>query len=330
MKKASNRIPKVSIIVPAFNVEKYIAKCLNSILKQTYKDYEVLIINDGSTDNTPVICEQFAKQHPEITIFNKKNGGLSSARNYGIKKARGKYVTFIDSDDYIEPTYLYTLIDDITANNCEISMVKHNIVYPHKTINTGTHTRIKLDSQECLKKMLYGDDVDVSAWAKLYEKNLFTNIEYPNNRLFEDSATTYLLIDKANKIFLNSTPLYNYIIRNDSITNKSFNKNNLDLIEATFQMTSYIESKYPMLKQACERRNIYAHLSVFRKIALADNNTINKSYGKKVFSYIKDNRKKVLRDKFIPKRDRIALRFANNYTTFRIINILYEKLRGTA
>ena len=135
-----------------------------------------------------------------IIVIHKKNGGLSDARNTGIDVAKGKFITFIDSDDYVAENYIEFLYSLAIESDADISMGKHYIVYSKKIINSGTGNKLILTPKETLEKMLYSDDIDVSAWAKLYKKELFKKVRFPKGRLYEDSATTYKLIDLSNKI----------------------------------------------------------------------------------------------------------------------------------
>lgn len=305
--------PLISVIIPVYKVENYLDKCVKSVVNQTYKNLEIILVDDGSPDNCPKMCDKWDKKDNRIKVIHKKNGGLSDARNKGIDIAKGDYITFIDSDDYVENNYVEFLYKNLVYNNADISMGKHYIKYPNKTINTGSGKEYILNSHDCFDKLLYGEDFDVSAWAKLYKAELFKNIRYPKNRIFEDSATTYKLIDKANMVVLNSEPIYNYIIREDSITTNSFNEKKMELITSTKEMCEYIEDKYPDLKSGCKRRVIYAYLSTLTQLIKCKR--INKKYKKILMKYIKENRKEVLKDKRIPKRDRLAL-----YATYLGIN----------
>lgn len=325
MKKASN--PLISVIVPVYNVEKYLARCLDSIIKQTYKNLEIIVVDDGSTDGSGKLCDEYAKKDERIKVFHKKNGGLSDARNYGIERANGEYFSFVDSDDWVETKYIEVLYEGLRDSSCNISMVKHFIDYPNKTIDTGTGNKIKLTPHDCFDRMLYQEDVDVSAWAKLYSKSLFKNISFPKGRLFEDSATTYKLIDKSNAIYLNSVSLYHYVIRKESITNKAFSRKDFDIIKSTSEMAEYVVDKYPDLVNGCNSRMMYAHLSAFRKYAISKNRKKFHEDGTEIFDYIRKNRKKVLKDKRIPNRDRWALRLAFSYCSLLIGILVYEKTR---
>lgn len=295
----------VSVIVPVYNVEEYLDTCIKSIINQEYTNLEILLIDDGSTDSCLKICNDYAKVDDRIKVIHKENGGLSDARNVGIENCNGSYITFIDSDDYIEKNYISMLYSLIKEYSADISMGKQYVHYPKKIIDTGSYKTLKMNAHETLEKMMYSEDVDVSAWAKLYKTELFDNIRFPKGRLYEDSATTYKLIDKSQCIVLKSIPIYNYIIRNSSITNNAFAKQKMDLIVSTKEMTTYVSEKYPDLKDSCDRRLMYAYLSTL--VQYNKTKSAERHYFDELWKYIKENRKKVLRDKRIPKRDRIAL-----------------------
>ena len=318
----------ISVVVPVYNVEKYIDKCINSIINQTYKNLEIILVDDGSPDNCGNICDEYAKKDNRIIVIHKENGGLSDARNTGIEVSKGKYITFIDSDDYISDNYVSFLYNLIIEYKADISIGKHYVLYENGEINTATGKKYELEPKQALEMMLYGDDLDVSAWAKLYKKELFETVRYPKGRLFEDAATTYKLIDLSKKIIFHSEPIYYYIMRSDSISNKSFNDKKMDLITSTNEMSGYISDKYEDLKKACDRRLMYSYLSTLTQLAKSDVSTPNyNKYKNELMNYIKTNRKKVLKDPKIPKRDRVALECTKfGFGFFKWSWRIYEKL----
>ena len=295
----------ISVVIPVYNVEQYLPKCIESIMSQTYKNLEIILVNDGSTDGSQKICEEYKSIDNRIKIINKENGGLSDARNVGIDNSSGNYITFIDSDDYIDDDYVYTLYKSLISYNADMSIASHKIIYPKRIIDKATDEKFCANSKKVLEKILYDEGIDLSAWGKLYKKSLFNNIKFPKGRLFEDSATTYRLIDESKKIAVNSKSVYNYVIRKNSISNEMFSEKKMDLITSTMEMTEFIKKKYPELEKGCERRLMYAYLSTLTQ--LAKTKETNSSMQAKLMNYIKKNKGRVLKDKRIPKRDRIGI-----------------------
>ncbi len=213
---------KVSIIIPVYNVEKYIEKCLTSIEKQSYCDFEAIIIDDGSTDNSLVICEKFTAKNTNFKLFHQKNVGLSAARNYGIAKSSGDFLIFIDGDDEVLPDFIGLLIDKVETEKADIVECGYNEIYPKiskivlpkKSIQqTGENATINL--------LIFQDNIDIVVWNKIYRRTLFTNISFPINKVCEDNLTTYKLLVKAKKVCYLDKALYNYYRRKNSITQKT-------------------------------------------------------------------------------------------------------------
>lgn len=204
--------PLVSIIVPVYNVERYIHRAVESILNQSYRNIEIILVDDGSSDNCPQICDEYALKDKRIKVIHKKNGGLSDARNVGINIIKGEYITFVDSDDYIAANAIERFLQEMQAQNvdaicCGFSIIDSNgEIYDccrcEKNIQyTGTDTAKRLIQD------LYPYNF---AWAKLYKKKLFDNIRFPTGRLYEDAATIYKIISKANAVYFMTDCLYYY------------------------------------------------------------------------------------------------------------------------
>ena len=221
-----NNNPLISIIVPIYKVEEYLPKCVKSIVNQTYKNLEIILVDDGSPDRCGEMCDQYAVRDRRIKVIHKINGGLSDARNVAIDIAKGEYVTFVDSDDYIELNYIETLYNLIEKYQCKVSVVNPIAVdeYGHKKhIFSSDRKEYCWSADEAVEKMFYQKMFDTSAWGKLYHYSLFaTGIRYPKGLLFEDLPTTYRLFFQTNKIAFKSIELYNYLIRKNSIEGSKF------------------------------------------------------------------------------------------------------------
>lgn len=318
----------ISVVIPIYNVEKLIARCVDSVINQTYKNLEIILVDDGSPDACPEICDDYAKKDARVRVIHKQNGGLSSARNAGIAAATGEYITFIDSDDFVNPDYVQTLYTSICEDETSLAISSHRAVYDNGTvIDRSNNRRCTLSSQDALKCVLYDDGIDVSAWAKLYKLELFSDIKYPEGRLYEDAATTYKLIDKAGKVSLDSKVIYNYMIRSTSIAAGAFSPKKMDLITSTREMCDYIKNKYPELEKAANRRLVYAYLSTLSQ--LAQSKTAFPNEQKELMSFLKANGGSILKDKSVPSRDKLGLLAAKfGFGFYKFVWSLYCKASG--
>lgn len=227
---------KISIIVPVYNVEKYLKKCLDSLVNQKYTNYEIVIVNDGSTDNSQDIIDKYIKKYPKlIKSYKKKNGGLSSARNYGINKSTGDYLLFVDSDDYLQTNSLKLLSEKLVKEKSDIIVFDINTVYPNYSIVKKTMT-----DEDNVKRYIVGEP---SACNKLVKKDIFinNNIKFMENVFYEDLATMPLLALYTDKISFLNKPLYNYVQRENSIMNQT--KCNPKMF-TLFQVIDYITEKF--------------------------------------------------------------------------------------
>ncbi len=211
----------VSVIIPVYKVEKYLRKCVDSVLSQTYKNLEIFLVDDGSPDNCGKICDEYAKKEARIKVIHKQNGGLSSARNAALDVCTGEYITFIDSDDCVEPTYVEKLYDAIKKYDCDISVCGDNFVDESGRVLKQTNFKEDFYKKDQSFEFFYGTINRHFAWGKLYEKHIFEELRYPNGLNYED---TYVvpeickLIEKG--ICIISDRLYNYLhMRDGAITN---------------------------------------------------------------------------------------------------------------
>lgn len=213
--------PLVSVIVPIYRVEKYLKKCIKSIKQQTYSNLEIILVDDGSPDGCPEICDMEAQKDSRIIVIHKENGGLSSARNAGIDAAQGEYIAFVDSDDYISEKFIEILLDMCLDNEADIAQCDFLAVNEKsQTLPWKRHQRVEICSgREAVHRFCCaGDAVKyIVAWNKLYKKQLFTNIRYPLNKIHEDEFTTYKILWKAHKVAITTSYLYYYLQRKDSI-----------------------------------------------------------------------------------------------------------------
>ena len=214
--------PLLTVVIPVYNVEKYLKRCIESILIQEWKNYDILLVDDGSTDNSPQICDDYAKAYDFISVIHKKNGGLSAARNTGISHAEGEYVYFPDSDDWIEPNTFSDLAEVIESDQYDIISFNREFVKSEADIIKSDSKQSKrLTGKEALVEMFSYGFITGFANDKIYRKALFTknNIQFPVGKYYEDLGTNYKLFLAAKKIYATNQKYYHYLIDNpDSIT----------------------------------------------------------------------------------------------------------------
>lgn len=297
----------VSIIIPVYNTAKYLPRCLNSVLNQTYQNLEIIIVDDGSTDNSPEIIKKYAAKDNRIKITHQKNAGLSAARNTGIAKATGKYISFVDSDDEISHNMIKKLFSVLQNNNADISVCSFKEVYSNGKVahfSQNYPPRI-YDTTEALQAMLQEHGFMVSATMKLFPTIYFKNIKFPIGKLHEDLGTTYALIMKAAKVSFIPDELYIYHHHNNSIVSaKNFDHRKFDIITLTDQMCNDIDHKYPELKNITNERRIRARFSILRQIPLQHPEVKN------ITNYLKAHQAYITKNPTATKADKIALKLA--------------------
>ena len=232
----------ISLIIPVYKVEKYLEKCIQSVINQTYENLQIILVDDGSPDNCGKICDEYAKKDHRIEVIHKSNGGLSDARNKGLEIAKGEYIGFVDSDDYIEADMYEVLYNLLKQYNADVSICNFYTVSQGKiSIKNADNGINEYNRIEILKEILLDKNIQSYAWNKLYKKELFDEIKYPIGKKYEDIGTTFYLLEKCNKIVVTGKSEYYYINRQDSIVNNVTESTITDYIELIMQRYDYIE-----------------------------------------------------------------------------------------
>lgn len=239
----------ISVIIPVYNVEQYLERCVKSVIAQTYKNLEIILVDDGAKDNSGKLCDELAKLDERIKVIHKANGGLSDARNHGMRMATGDYIGFVDSDDYIAEDMFETLYNLIEENNADISIVSFYEMYKDKLIGVRDSGNLEiLSKQEAMRELLVDTKIQSYAWNKLFRKELFSDLEFPTGKNFEDIATTLLLFEKCDKVVLLEKPKYYYLRRDDSIIGVRNSKTYTDYLEVIYDKYMYLKDKYPEIE----------------------------------------------------------------------------------
>lgn len=277
--------PIVSIIVPVYNVEKYLNRCVDSIINQSYKDIEIILVNDGSTDNCGKIIDDYKNNDDRVKVIHKENGGLSDARNFGIDVAKGKYLMFIDSDDWVDDKYVETFLNVMIEEKADLVIGKIKSVFNEKNIPINLKNRIMLSRVDAYRKMFLEDGSIISACAKMYKKELFDTLRFEKGKLYEDFLIFDKIIEGSNKIVYIDYLGYYYFIKSNSITRSNFNPNRMVLIDKSKYYIEFCKCKYPILNNAAIRRYVVSCYNILAS------STLDKKYN----DYSRKIRKEIIK-----------------------------------
>lgn len=260
--------PLISVIIPIFKVEEYLERCINSITNQEYKCLEIILVDDGSPDACPIICDTWADKDNRIKVVHKLNGGLSDARNAGLKVATGDYISFIDGDDWVSTYFYSVLVNVMEHEKCDV--VECDVVKSKKQIVNDSNfhsSQICYNAREALYELILDKLVHQHVWNKLYSRKLIENVLFPIGKCNEDEFWTYQVFGRATKIVHVNIPLYYYFQRSNSIMGSSYSLKRLDVLEAKLYRQKYIEKYYPELSSvACS--NLYFSCMYSQQMAL--------------------------------------------------------------
>lgn len=296
--------PLISLVIPVYNVERYLDKCMSSVLAQTYPNFEVLLIDDGSTDRCGVMCDGYAAADSRVRVFHKPNGGLSDARNYGVIRAHGELVSFVDSDDYITEDYLQYLYGLMTKYDADVSCAEPIM------LSEGTDADLQksddsisvTDAEGAIKKICHGF---MGAWARLYKRELLLNNPYPVGRVNEDVYCTCRILGGCESVCFSTKVIYIWIQRSGSITHSEVCEKTFDLLWASDKQLEYVKNNYPGAALAAEAQCTYAALKLVTQVILSPSRDSRKYY-KRIRSYLALHISAALRDRETPLTSKIS------------------------
>lgn len=293
----------ISVIVPVYKVEKYLDKCVQSILAQTYRDFELILVDDGSPDSCPQMCDEYAKKDNKVRVLHKKNGGLSDARNVGTSIANGEWVTYIDSDDYVADDYLEVLNALIKKHNAEIAVTGISVFYEGETPKTQKRVKEYLyTGEKALEKMLYQDTLDTSACAMLLPIELAKQNPFPYGKYHEDEFTTYKYYVSANKVAVTTKKQYFYLQRKGSIMH-AFGQSSLDELEAADNLVKYCRENFPHIEAAAQSKKFSDYCQVYLSVK---EDSLSNSVKNRILIFFKKIRGNIIRDKNTRIKNKLA------------------------
>ena len=303
--------PLISVIVPSYNVEKYLERCFKAFLDQTYKNLEIILVNDASTDNTGILCDEFAESHSFVKVLhNAKNGGLSVARNVGLDHATGKYIGFIDPDDDFSPDFFEKFYNFSVLNNCDIVICGRCQIYQKKEKATILHSEKNqvLDKNEVMQ-MLFNDTLGSQAWEKFFKKDLWDGIRFIPGRIYaEDVAIMHLVFDRAQRIGSIAEPLYYYYVNDATLTTTFRPFKWMSLYLAFKERLEFAEMKYPEMIEELQIKTIgFARLTLDNYLQKRDQ--CDEPYMNEIIERVTKNRKKALKSPYMKWYNKLVILF---------------------
>lgn len=291
----------ISVVVPVYNVKHYLKRCIESILDQTYRSLQIILVDDGSTDGCSQICDSYSKKDVRIEVIHQRNQGLSSARNIGLQNATGKYICFIDSDDWIHPEYIAYLKRAIEENKTEVSCCYYTRIYsvnqkeqPHLRYNSNL-----LNHNEYIEQSLLNHRLDNSIWNRLYKTELFQKIWFPVGKLYEDIIPQYLINKKIDSAAIVPEILYYYNHTNISITRSDFKTADFDIVYQWHEV--FKNEKESDLSSLYFFKVIEAYLILLNKMYISKID-VDKTYFDLARKFFRENRTEIQRNKYVTSK----------------------------
>ena len=297
----------VSVIIPIYNVQDYLARCIDSVLTQTYKDLEIILVDDGSHDASGDICDNYDLEYRHIRVIHKENGGLSDARNAGLDVAQGQYVTFIDADDYVHPRFVEALMNTIETTGAQIAACTWQELKEGKTpreVMVENASCKFLSQEEAINTVFYQGELNHSACSRIFEKKLFDDLRFPVGALYEDLAIIYPLLCKVEKVALLKAPMYYYMHRTGSIiTTMSLRRTHvLDHLE---RLEAQVSNEAPQYLPAVRSRHLSACFNMLRLMPARDPKW--QPTKERCWNYIKRMRYLCIKDRNVRLKNKMAI-----------------------
>lgn len=298
-------MPEISVIVPVYKVEPYIHKCVDSILAQTFTDYELILVDDGSPDTCGNICDEYAQKDARIHVIHKENGGLSDARNAGVKIACGEYVIFIDSDDYIDADMLSYLYENLKKADADMATCGIYEVYADRIEKQEEEPDFVCSGEEAFRCILRGHTIRGEIWNKLIKRSCISDLEFPKGKLYEDIFYTVDMMQRIKKVAVGTKPKYYYLHRSDSITGKAYRPKLFDIIDGYTKNYQVVQHAFPKLEEEAECLWIWSRFIVLDKMLLEENYRSIDRF-EELVTFIKQHFRRIIKNPYFQRNRKIS------------------------
>lgn len=326
----------VNVVIPIYNVRDYLIKCVDSVLAQTHENIRVWLVDDGSTDGSSIMCDEYAVRDNRVRVIHKVNGGLSSARNAALNRVyslgpseRGEFVACVDSDDWVEPDYIEFLLGLIEVTGADVAQCGHYIDFSatRGVEKDKDHSMRIFSGEDAIESLLRNGPYDVTAWNKLYRAEVLERIRYPEGRSYEDTATAHLIANRARSVAVCMEPKYHYVQRYGSIANGTkWSDSKYDLVKSGDEMAAWAAERYPGLSGAALEKRIFVRLSTLAQMV----NTGHYDNGRirEMRAFVVRGAKQLLADPRASRRDKLGtVLITAGFWPFRVVWRFYYMIR---
>lgn len=299
----------ISVIVPIYNIDRYIDRCVQSIVNQTYRDLEIILVDDGSSDNSGIVCDAWEKKDKRIKVIHKINGGASDARNMGIKQSRGELLSFVDGDDELNETMYEKLINAMLRTQTDISMCRMEKIektrkYPTRQFLKESEEAMIFSGKEAMRYLLQ-DKIDCSPCLRVYKRKLWDELRFPIGNTNEDFAVLYKVFDAANSIVYIPEILYHYYYRENSVTSAEFSEKQFDKIDNSLEMVDYVRKNTPELMLEARYYLVLQSTYLLKKICLDKMEQLYEQRYHQTRSLIRKNSINIFRMTWMPLKNKL-------------------------
>ena len=308
MKNPENLEDLISVIIPVYNVRPFLRACMDSVFAQTFRNLEIILVDDGSTDGSGELCDTLSMEDPRVRVIHRENGGLSAARNTGIDASTGTYLYFLDSDDALSPVALAHLWTACIRTRADVA-VGDFLRFSSEEVpkERRTFASESLDTKEALRRMLLNRGFGHQAWGKLYRRKLWESLRFPQGLLYEDYAVIYDVVLGADRVARVEDALYFYRMQEGSIMHSAIREKNLTLLDTSERVTDMVSQTYPSLREAAIRLQVVTYMRFLGDLLQTDYHLFPDAQ-RRIIDTVKKYRKDFLRSAQVRKVDKLKLR----------------------
>lgn len=317
---------KVSIIIPAYNVEKYLRRCLDSVVNQTYKNIDIILVDDGSSDGTGRVCDEYAQKDARIRVIHQKNQGQAAARNNAMKIAEGEYIAYVDSDDYVTPDYIEYMVKLQKKYKTDVVFVRGVYAYDGKKLPAykDEDRDTLLSAEETLIRLNYNKGMGAMIWAKLFRRELIEAYPFPEGQIYEDLAVLYKIVGACKEIAYGEHRVYFWMQRGGSTMRSTFNKRQMSAFQATREQLAYMQQAYPAVVPSVKAR----HMTKVVEIMPLAMNSVGSREAYKLLKKEMIFYDEVIKDKNLRTLQKLRLRAIKmGYLPTRIFLLTHERVK---